>query len=45
MALGVLAVRLGLPLVLVLAHNAAAALLLLAVTHLAQRAQWPAPGV
>lgn len=43
MALGVMAVLMSLPLALAVAHNAGAALLLLAVTHLAQRAQWAAP--
>lgn len=42
-ALGVTAVLMSLPLALVVAHNAGAALLLLGVTHLAQRAQSASP--
>lgn len=41
--LGALALRLGFPLASAVAHNAGAALLLLAVTHLAQRARPAAP--
>lgn len=43
LALGIMVVLMSLPLALAVAHNAGAALLLLAVTHLAQRAQSAAP--
>ncbi|MBI3937758.1 MAG: COX15/CtaA family protein [Betaproteobacteria bacterium] len=42
--MGALALPLGFPLALMVAHNAGAALLLLAVTHLAQRARPAAQG-